>query len=110
MVSEANDGENLAGSLMFLRRRRGAAVSTSGALSESEDLQQSEHCLCLSEEHITTIIIELPMSLLPQRFQFVNLTLQISTFSDQALSSEIISSSSLSAPCIFKYSPPVLQD
>lgn len=38
-------GENFAGSLMTRRRRRGALVSTSGALSESEDLQQSEHCL-----------------------------------------------------------------
>lgn len=43
--SLATEGENLDGSLMTLRRRRGAAVSISGALSESDDLQQSEHCL-----------------------------------------------------------------
>lgn len=52
LVSDASDGENLAGSLMFLRSLRGAAVSTSGALSESEDLQQSEHCLQLPIECI----------------------------------------------------------
>lgn len=44
-MSEVTEGENFAGSLIFLRNLRGAAVSTSGALSESEDLQQSEHCL-----------------------------------------------------------------
>ena len=41
----ATDGENLAGSFMTRLSLRGALVSTSANFSESDDLQQSEHCL-----------------------------------------------------------------
>lgn len=71
--SEAIDGENLAGSLIFLRSLRGAAVSTSGALSESEDLQQSEHCLGESLFMSKVFYYSLPSTLM--FFAAVNLSL-----------------------------------